>query len=91
MSFLDSTRSFTIDSCANAPLLHRKGVSGDGGWAAGAEIEFVLVEWLVIQGGARRSLVLPCTADGCQSCLLNLSKHGTCYVGRGGGVCFSTP
>lgn len=50
MSFLDSTRSFTIDSSAGAPLLHREGVSGDGGGAAGAEVEFVLVGWLVIQG-----------------------------------------
>lgn len=70
MSFLDSTRSFTIDSCANAPLLHREGVSGDGGGTAGAEVKFILVVRLVIQGRVRdrMSLVLPCTPDDCQSC-----------------------
>lgn len=72
MSFLDSTRSFTVDPTANAPLLHREGVSGDGGGAAGAEIEFVWVVRLVIQGRVRdrMSLVLPCTPEGFQSCLL---------------------
>ena len=56
MSFLDSTRSLTVDPTANAPLLHRKGVSGDGGGAAGAEVEFVLTGRLVIQGvGAEES------------------------------------
>jgi hypothetical protein len=70
MSFLDSTRSLTVDPTANAPLLHRQGVSGAGGGTAGAEIEFVGVEWLVIQGRSRKGLVSPCTAAGCQSCLL---------------------
>ncbi len=48
MSFLDSTRSLTVDPTANALMLHREGVSGDGGGTAGAEIEFVWVEGLVI-------------------------------------------
>lgn len=83
MSFLDSTRSLTVDPTANAPLLHREGSSGAGSETAGAEIEFVLVEWLVIQGRSRKSLVLPCTAGGGQSCLLFFKRARDVPFGMG--------
>lgn len=58
MSFLDSTRSLTVDPTANALLLHREAVSDAGGGAAGAEIEFVWGGWLVIQGRVRDRMSL---------------------------------
>ena len=89
--FLDSTRSCTIDSSANAPLLCREGVSGDGGGTAGAEVEFVWVGWLIIQSRWRRRLVLPCTDDGCQSCLLYFKRAWDVPRGEGAeGLIFAT-
>jgi hypothetical protein len=83
MSFLDSTRSLTVDPTANAQMLHRGSASGEGGGTAGAEIEFVWVEWLVIQGRSRKGLVSPCTAGRCHSCLLFFKRAWDVPFGMG--------